>query len=144
MTLSARLISGKWLPAEEEDIDVARERRRVYEGEAHSDLLRICDLTKVSSFGALYIFSGVFSILFLLVLDLILFHRLFVKSVIVFNPHLTNWGLYFFLFVISEVLFFLNCSNILSLLSVSLFPTRLPRHGGYVFSVCMSLFCLKT
>uniref|UniRef100_I3JKY4 P-type phospholipid transporter n=1 Tax=Oreochromis niloticus TaxID=8128 RepID=I3JKY4_ORENI len=42
-----RLISGKWLPAEEEDIDVARERRRVYEGEAQSDLLRICDLTKV-------------------------------------------------------------------------------------------------
>uniref|UniRef100_A0AAX7VTC9 ABC transporter domain-containing protein n=1 Tax=Astatotilapia calliptera TaxID=8154 RepID=A0AAX7VTC9_ASTCA len=42
-----RLISGKWLPAEEEDIDVARERRRVYEGEARSDLLRICDLTKV-------------------------------------------------------------------------------------------------
>uniref|UniRef100_A0AAX7VQB9 ABC transporter domain-containing protein n=1 Tax=Astatotilapia calliptera TaxID=8154 RepID=A0AAX7VQB9_ASTCA len=78
-----RLISGKWLPAEEEDIDVARERRRVYEGEARSDLLRICDLTKVSSFGALYIFSEVFSILFLLVLDLILFHRLFVKSVIV-------------------------------------------------------------
>ncbi|KAL4006708.1 leucine-rich repeat-containing protein 16 [Sarotherodon galilaeus] len=42
-----RLISGKWLPAEEEDIDVARERRRVHEGEAQSDLLRICDLTKV-------------------------------------------------------------------------------------------------
>uniref|UniRef100_A0AAX7V794 ABC transporter domain-containing protein n=1 Tax=Astatotilapia calliptera TaxID=8154 RepID=A0AAX7V794_ASTCA len=37
----------KWLPAEEEDIDVARERRRVYEGEARSDLLRICDLTKL-------------------------------------------------------------------------------------------------
>lgn len=99
MTLSARLISGKWLPAEEEDIDVARERRRVYEGEARSDLLRICDLTKVSGFGALYIFSEVFSILFLLVLDLILFHRLFVKSVIVFKPHLTNWGLYFFFFL---------------------------------------------
>uniref|UniRef100_A0AAX7W198 ABC transporter domain-containing protein n=1 Tax=Astatotilapia calliptera TaxID=8154 RepID=A0AAX7W198_ASTCA len=53
----------KWLPAEEEDIDVARERRRVYEGEARSDLLRICDLTKVSSFGALYIFSECFGLL---------------------------------------------------------------------------------
>uniref|UniRef100_A0A669D085 ABC transporter domain-containing protein n=1 Tax=Oreochromis niloticus TaxID=8128 RepID=A0A669D085_ORENI len=66
-----RLISGKWLPAEEEDIDVARERRRVYEGEAQSDLLRICDLTKVSSFGALYIFSGFISILFLLCFGLL-------------------------------------------------------------------------
>lgn len=45
--MSARLISGKSLSAEEEDIDVARERERVYEGKAHKDLLRICDLTKV-------------------------------------------------------------------------------------------------
>ncbi|XP_027133809.1 ATP-binding cassette sub-family A member 1 [Larimichthys crocea] len=44
-----RLISGKSLSAEEEDIDVARERERVYEGKAHKDLLRICDLTKVYS-----------------------------------------------------------------------------------------------
>lgn len=45
--LSARLISGKALSAEEEDIDVARERERVYEGNAQNDLLRISDLTKV-------------------------------------------------------------------------------------------------
>nr|XP_019951227.1 PREDICTED: ATP-binding cassette sub-family A member 1-like isoform X1 [Paralichthys olivaceus]XP_019951229.1 PREDICTED: ATP-binding cassette sub-family A member 1-like isoform X1 [Paralichthys olivaceus]XP_019951230.1 PREDICTED: ATP-binding cassette sub-family A member 1-like isoform X1 [Paralichthys olivaceus] len=44
-----RLISGKSLSAEEEDIDVARERERVYEGKAQNDLLRICDLTKVYS-----------------------------------------------------------------------------------------------
>ncbi|XP_045920999.1 phospholipid-transporting ATPase ABCA1-like isoform X1 [Micropterus dolomieu] len=44
-----RLISGKSLSAEEEDIDVARERKRVYEGKAQNDLLRICDLTKVYS-----------------------------------------------------------------------------------------------
>ncbi|XP_008325095.1 ATP-binding cassette sub-family A member 1 isoform X1 [Cynoglossus semilaevis] len=42
-----RLISGKSLSAEEEDIDVARERDRVYSGKAQSDLLRIYDLTKV-------------------------------------------------------------------------------------------------
>ncbi|XP_041821372.1 phospholipid-transporting ATPase ABCA1-like [Chelmon rostratus] len=42
-----RLISGKSLSAEEEDIDVARERERVYGGRAQNDLLRICDLTKV-------------------------------------------------------------------------------------------------
>uniref|UniRef100_A0A673D0D2 P-type phospholipid transporter n=1 Tax=Sphaeramia orbicularis TaxID=375764 RepID=A0A673D0D2_9TELE len=42
-----RLISGKSLSAEEEDVDVARERERVYNGKAQSDLLRICDLTKV-------------------------------------------------------------------------------------------------
>uniref|UniRef100_A0A669E1K7 ABC transporter domain-containing protein n=1 Tax=Oreochromis niloticus TaxID=8128 RepID=A0A669E1K7_ORENI len=71
VTILIQLISGKWLPAEEEDIDVARERRRVYEGEAQSDLLRICDLTKVSSFGALYIFSGFISILFLLCFGLL-------------------------------------------------------------------------
>uniref|UniRef100_A0A8D3C623 ABC transporter domain-containing protein n=1 Tax=Scophthalmus maximus TaxID=52904 RepID=A0A8D3C623_SCOMX len=40
-----RLISGK-SSAEEEDVDVARERERVYEGKALNDLLRICDLTK--------------------------------------------------------------------------------------------------
>ncbi|XP_074478981.1 phospholipid-transporting ATPase ABCA1 isoform X1 [Sebastes fasciatus] len=44
-----RLISGKALSAEEEDIDVARERERVYEGNAQNDLLRISDLTKVYS-----------------------------------------------------------------------------------------------
>ncbi|XP_031140894.1 phospholipid-transporting ATPase ABCA1-like isoform X1 [Sander lucioperca] len=44
-----RLISGKPLSAEEEDIDVARERGRVYEGKAQNDLLRIYDLTKVYS-----------------------------------------------------------------------------------------------
>ncbi|XP_053199909.1 phospholipid-transporting ATPase ABCA1-like [Scomber japonicus] len=42
-----RLISAKSLSAEEEDIDVARERERVYEGRTQNDLLRICDLTKV-------------------------------------------------------------------------------------------------
>ncbi|XP_062240484.1 phospholipid-transporting ATPase ABCA1-like [Platichthys flesus] len=44
-----RLISGKSLSAEEEDIDVARERERVYEGRAKNDLLKIRDLTKVYS-----------------------------------------------------------------------------------------------
>uniref|UniRef100_A0A8C6NIC1 ABC transporter domain-containing protein n=1 Tax=Nothobranchius furzeri TaxID=105023 RepID=A0A8C6NIC1_NOTFU len=34
--------------AEEEDVDVARERRRVYEGGAQNDLLRTYDLTKVT------------------------------------------------------------------------------------------------
>ncbi|XP_068612159.1 LOW QUALITY PROTEIN: phospholipid-transporting ATPase ABCA1-like [Brachionichthys hirsutus] len=42
-----RLTVGKSLSAEEEDIDVARERQRVCEGKAQNDLLRICDLTKV-------------------------------------------------------------------------------------------------
>ncbi|XP_034020928.1 phospholipid-transporting ATPase ABCA1-like [Thalassophryne amazonica] len=42
-----RHISTKSLSAEVEDIDVARERERVYEGGAHNDLLRIYDLTKV-------------------------------------------------------------------------------------------------
>lgn len=45
--LSARRISGKSSSAEEDDVDVARERERVYEGKAEKDLLRICDLTKV-------------------------------------------------------------------------------------------------
>ncbi|XP_059210648.1 phospholipid-transporting ATPase ABCA1-like [Centropristis striata] len=45
----SRLISGKSLSAEEEDIDVARERKRIYEGQAQNDLLRIYDLTKVYS-----------------------------------------------------------------------------------------------
>ncbi|XP_063756662.1 phospholipid-transporting ATPase ABCA1-like isoform X2 [Eleginops maclovinus] len=45
-----RLISVNSLPAkEEEDVDVARERERVHGGGAQSDLLRICDLTKVYS-----------------------------------------------------------------------------------------------
>ncbi|XP_028998112.1 phospholipid-transporting ATPase ABCA1-like [Betta splendens] len=42
-----RLISAKPLPEEEEDVDVARERKRVHDGKAQNDLLRICDLTKV-------------------------------------------------------------------------------------------------
>ncbi|XP_060886982.1 phospholipid-transporting ATPase ABCA1-like [Labrus mixtus] len=42
-----RLITAKSLSEEEEDIDVARERERVYGGRAQNDLLRICDLTKV-------------------------------------------------------------------------------------------------
>ncbi|KAM6959867.1 phospholipid-transporting ATPase ABCA1 [Tautogolabrus adspersus] len=42
-----RLITAKSLSEEEEDIDVARERERVYDGRAQNDLLRICDLTKV-------------------------------------------------------------------------------------------------
>lgn len=42
------------LSGEDEDEDVARERRRVREGWAQDDLLRVCDLTKVmaSSFKA--------------------------------------------------------------------------------------------
>lgn len=44
---SARLITAKSSSTEEEDIDVARERQRVYDGKAQNDLLRICDLTKV-------------------------------------------------------------------------------------------------
>uniref|UniRef100_A0AAQ4RHZ0 P-type phospholipid transporter n=1 Tax=Gasterosteus aculeatus aculeatus TaxID=481459 RepID=A0AAQ4RHZ0_GASAC len=44
-----KLISGKSLSSEEEDIDVAQERKRLYEGKAQKDLLRICDLTKVYS-----------------------------------------------------------------------------------------------
>ncbi|KAF7230341.1 phospholipid-transporting ATPase ABCA1 isoform X1 [Nothobranchius furzeri] len=42
-----RLISVTPPSAEEEDVDVARERRRVYEGGAQNDLLRTYDLTKV-------------------------------------------------------------------------------------------------
>ncbi|XP_015249332.1 PREDICTED: ATP-binding cassette sub-family A member 1-like isoform X2 [Cyprinodon variegatus] len=42
-----RLISAKSMTTEEEDVDVARERQRVYEGKAENDLLKICDLTKV-------------------------------------------------------------------------------------------------
>ncbi|XP_058480898.1 phospholipid-transporting ATPase ABCA1-like isoform X2 [Solea solea] len=43
-----RLTSGKSLPAdEEEDLDVAQERDRVYGGKAQNDLLRMWDLTKV-------------------------------------------------------------------------------------------------
>uniref|UniRef100_A0A3Q3GSS5 P-type phospholipid transporter n=1 Tax=Labrus bergylta TaxID=56723 RepID=A0A3Q3GSS5_9LABR len=42
-----RLITAKSLSEEEEDIDVARERERVYDGRAQNDLLQICDLTKV-------------------------------------------------------------------------------------------------
>nr|XP_043888228.1 phospholipid-transporting ATPase ABCA1-like [Solea senegalensis] len=43
-----RLTSGKSLPAEEEeDVDVAQERDRVYRGKAQNDLLRMWDLTKV-------------------------------------------------------------------------------------------------
>lgn len=45
--VSARLVSVAPLPAEDEDVDVARERRRVHEGWAQDDLLRVCDLTKV-------------------------------------------------------------------------------------------------
>uniref|UniRef100_A0A3B4Z3Q7 P-type phospholipid transporter n=1 Tax=Stegastes partitus TaxID=144197 RepID=A0A3B4Z3Q7_9TELE len=44
-----RLISAKSPPAGEEDVDVARERQRIYDGKAQNDLLRICDLTKVYS-----------------------------------------------------------------------------------------------
>uniref|UniRef100_A0A672G6Q6 P-type phospholipid transporter n=1 Tax=Salarias fasciatus TaxID=181472 RepID=A0A672G6Q6_SALFA len=44
-----RLISAKSRSEEEEDVDVARERWRVYDGKANNDLLRICDLTKVYS-----------------------------------------------------------------------------------------------
>ncbi|KAM3857848.1 phospholipid-transporting ATPase ABCA1 [Diretmus argenteus] len=42
-----RLISGNSSSEEEEDVDVARERERVYKGGAQNDLVRICDLTKV-------------------------------------------------------------------------------------------------
>ncbi|KAK5601059.1 ATP-binding cassette sub- A member 1 [Crenichthys baileyi] len=45
----SRLISAKPSATEEEDVDVARERQRVYEGRAQNDLLRIWDLTKVYS-----------------------------------------------------------------------------------------------
>ncbi|XP_056298859.1 phospholipid-transporting ATPase ABCA1-like [Pseudoliparis swirei] len=44
-----RLISGKSSSPEEEDIDVAQERKRMYEGKAQEDLLRVYDLTKVYS-----------------------------------------------------------------------------------------------
>ncbi|XP_019733077.1 ATP-binding cassette sub-family A member 1 isoform X2 [Hippocampus comes] len=42
-----RFISTKSSSEEEEDVDVARERERVYAGKAQNDLLRIYDLTKV-------------------------------------------------------------------------------------------------
>lgn len=54
--LCARLHSGESLSAEEEDVDVARERQRVYEGKAQNDLLRILDLTKVLAGTFFYIF----------------------------------------------------------------------------------------
>lgn len=38
--------------ATDEDVDVARERRRVHEGWAQDDLLRVCDLTKVTTSSA--------------------------------------------------------------------------------------------
>lgn len=47
---SARLIPVKSPSAEEEDIDVARERQRVHDGRAQNNLLRICDLTKVEHY----------------------------------------------------------------------------------------------
>ncbi|KAM6949618.1 phospholipid-transporting ATPase ABCA1 [Aplochiton taeniatus] len=43
----SRLVTGELLPEGEEDIDVARERARVHQSEAQTDLLRIWDLTKV-------------------------------------------------------------------------------------------------
>uniref|UniRef100_A0A8C6U8H6 P-type phospholipid transporter n=1 Tax=Neogobius melanostomus TaxID=47308 RepID=A0A8C6U8H6_9GOBI len=42
-----RLVTRKSVSVEEEDIDVAKERARIYGGKAQNDLLRICDLTKV-------------------------------------------------------------------------------------------------
>ncbi|XP_061620276.1 phospholipid-transporting ATPase ABCA1-like isoform X1 [Phyllopteryx taeniolatus] len=42
-----RFISAKSYSVEEEDVDVAHERKRVYAGKAQNDLLRIYDLTKV-------------------------------------------------------------------------------------------------
>ncbi|XP_046904791.1 phospholipid-transporting ATPase ABCA1-like isoform X1 [Hypomesus transpacificus] len=43
-----RLFSGESLPRGDEDVDVARERRRLHQGDGgNNDLLRICDLTKV-------------------------------------------------------------------------------------------------
>lgn len=48
---STRLIPVKSAPAEEEDIDVARERQRVHDGRADNDLLKVCDLTKVTLFS---------------------------------------------------------------------------------------------
>ncbi|XP_061664469.1 phospholipid-transporting ATPase ABCA1-like isoform X2 [Syngnathoides biaculeatus] len=42
-----RFISAKSLSVEKEDVDVARERERVYAGKAEKDLLRIYDMTKV-------------------------------------------------------------------------------------------------
>uniref|UniRef100_A0A8C6WUH1 ABC transporter domain-containing protein n=1 Tax=Neogobius melanostomus TaxID=47308 RepID=A0A8C6WUH1_9GOBI len=41
-----RLVTRKSVSVEEEDIDVAKERARIYGGKAQNDLLRICDLTK--------------------------------------------------------------------------------------------------
>lgn len=56
-TVSARLISVKPPSEEEEDVDVARERRRVYESKAAKDLLAICDLTKVCCYVTTWWFS---------------------------------------------------------------------------------------
>lgn len=47
--IPTRVVSVEASPAEDEDEDVARERRRVQEGGAQDDLLRVCDLSKVSS-----------------------------------------------------------------------------------------------
>lgn len=50
--IAARLVSVESTSAEDEDADVARERRRVHEGRAQGDLLRVCDLTKVRTLTA--------------------------------------------------------------------------------------------
>lgn len=47
--MSARLVTVESVSAEDEDADVAQERRRVHEGWAQDDLLRMCELTKVRS-----------------------------------------------------------------------------------------------
>ena len=69
--LSARRISGKSLSAEEEDIDVARERERGYGGRAQNDLLRICDLTKVLCNAFFWLVFKVFPWLQCIVRDLL-------------------------------------------------------------------------
>lgn len=48
LTPPTRPVSVEAVSAEDEDADVARERRRVQEGGAQDDLLRVCDLTKVT------------------------------------------------------------------------------------------------
>lgn len=58
-TVSARLISVKPPSEEEEDVDVARERRRVYEGNAKKDLLEIYDLTKVRCYRTTWRFKSI-------------------------------------------------------------------------------------
>lgn len=52
---STRLIPVNSPLAEEEDIDVAQERQRVYGGRADNDLLRVCDLTKVVPLSVLVV-----------------------------------------------------------------------------------------